>query len=280
MARKLITVIMTAMTLVCQAQPTRQQVGPQAMPEVIATIQAPFEMPQLQRPTFPQRKVVVKMAKKGLSTTQIQQTIEQMAAKGGGMVVIPAGDWLTGRITLRSNINLHLDKGCRLHFSGRIADYQPAVFTRDEGIEIYSLGSFIYANGERNIAITGGGEIIGPSTDCEMYQRNIANALDIERLIGDKPLEVRQYDGINTKEVFLPKTIAPINCTNVLIEGVTLTQGLYWNVVPQYCDSVIIRGVIVNSFGHGRTDGIDVGAPGRSFLTTRLFQITTLLSTT
>lgn len=93
MARKLITVIMTAMTLVCQAQPTRQQVGPQAMPEVIAAIQAPFEMPQLQRPTFPQRKVVVKMAKKGLSTTQIQQTIEQMAAKGGGMVlssVIPS----------------------------------------------------------------------------------------------------------------------------------------------------------------------------------------------
>jgi len=254
----LITTVVLFFSLTVQAQPTRQQVGPQAMPETIATIQAPFEMPQLQRPIFPQQKVVVKMAKKGLSTTQIQQAIDQMVNQGGGTVSIPAGDWLTGRIILRSNINLHLDKGCRLHFSGQIANYQPAVFTRDEGIEIYSLGAFIYANGERNIAITGEGEIIGPSTDCEIYKRNMANALDIEKLIGDNPLELRCYDGISTKEVFLPKTIAPINCTNVLIEGVTLTQGLYWNIVPQYCDSVIIRGVTVNSFGHGRTDGIDI----------------------
>lgn len=238
--------------------PTRQQVGPQAMPDTIAPIVAPFEMAQLQRPVFPQRTLTVRKKRKGLSTRQIQRAIDQLATQGGGTVVVPAGDWQTGRIILRSNINLHLDKGCRLHFSGRIADYQPIVFTRDEGIEIYSLGAFIYANGERNIAVTGEGELIGPSTDCEIYQQNKAYCQNIEQTIGQKPLEERHYDGQSTKEVFLPKTIAPINCSNVLIEGVTLTQGLYWNVVPQYCDSVIIRGVTVCSFGHGRTDGIDV----------------------
>lgn len=61
-----------------------------------------------------------------------------------------------------------------------------------------------------------------------------------------------------TQKCFYRKTIAPINCKNVLIEGVTLDQGLYWNIVPQYCENVIIRGVTVTSFGHGRTDGIDV----------------------
>ena len=247
-----------AMTHVIFAQPSRQEVGPLAMPKDIARITAPFAMPQLQRPAFPQQMVTVRMSHKGLATQSIQQAIDNLATKGGGTVIIPAGDWLTGRIILRSNINLQLAKGCRLHFSGHLVDYQPAVFTRDEGIEIYSLGACIYANGEHNIAITGEGEIVGPSTDCEIYQRNIANALDIEKIIGNKPLEARHYDGIKTKEVFLPKTIAPINCTNVLIEGVTLNQGLYWNVVPQYCDSVIIRGVTVNSFGHGRTDGIDI----------------------
>lgn len=240
------------------AQPMRQQVGPQAMPDTIYPVKAPFEMAQLQRPVFPQQRMVVKMNHKGLSTKNIQQTIDRLAQRGGGMVVIPAGDWQTGRITLRSGINLHLAEGCRMHFSGRIADYQPIVFTRDEGIEIYSLGAFIYANGERNIAITGKGELIGPTTDCEIYQQNHDHCLNIETIVGEKPLEERHYDGLTTKEVFLPKTIAPINCTNVLIEGITLTQGLYWNVVPQYCDSVIIRGVTVNSFGHGRTDGIDV----------------------
>ena len=240
------------------AQPIRTQVGPQAMPDTIAPIKAPFEIAQLQRPVFPNQSVTVKMNRKGLSTKKIQQAIDRLAQKGGGTVVIPAGDWQTGRITLRSGINLHLAEGCRLHFSGRIADYQPIVFTRDEGIEIYSLGAFIYANGERNIAITGRGEIIGPSTDCEIYQQNHDYCLNIEKIVGEKPLEERRYDGQTTKEVFLPKTIAPINCSNVLIEGVTLNQSLYWNIVPQYCDSVIIRGVTVNSFGHGRTDGIDV----------------------
>ena len=243
---------------VAQDCPTREQVGPQAMPAEIAPIKAPFSMPQLQRPVFPERTVRVKMPNKGIATKAIQQAIDKLARQGGGMVVIPAGDWLTGRITLRSNINLHLAEGCRLHFSGKIADYQPIVFTRDEGIEIYSLGAFIYANGEQNIALTGKGEIIGPTTDCEIYQQNKEYCLNIEKIVGEQPLDARHYDGVKTKEVFLPKTVAPINCTNVLIEGVTLTQGLYWNVVPQYCENVIIRGVTVSSFGHGRTDGIDV----------------------
>ena len=42
------------------------------------------------------------------------------------------------------------------------------------------------------------------------------------------------------------------------LEGITLDSCLYWNIVPQYCENVIIRGVTVNSFGHGRTDGIDI----------------------
>jgi len=256
---KQMTVLAGLMISACMmAQPMRQQVGPQAMPDAVAPIEAPFEMAQLQRPVFSHQRMVVKMNRKGLSTKNIQQAIDRLAQRGGGMVVIPAGDWQTGRITLRSGINLHLAEGCRLHFSGRIADYQPIVFTRDEGIEIYSLGAFIYANGERNIAITGTGEMIGPSTDCEIYRQNHDYCHNIEKVVGEKPLDQRRYDGQAVKEVFLPKTIAPINCTNVLIEGITLTQGLYWNVVPQYCDSVIIRGVTVNSFGHGRTDGIDV----------------------
>lgn len=72
-------------------------------------------------------------------------------------------------------------------------------------------------------------------------------------------MEQRVFDGTKANgEVFLPKSIAPIRCKNVLIEGITIDKGLYWNVVPQYCENVIIRGVTVNSFGHGRTDGIDI----------------------
>ena len=241
--------------------PSRQDVGPQAMTKEIAPIKAPFDMPQLQRPEIPNRKAIVKLSKKGMNTRTIQAAIDKMAKKGGGTVEIPAGDWQTGRIEVKSNINLHIAEGATLRFSGDIKDYLPVVFTRDEGIEIYSLAAFIYAHDAENIAITGKGRIVGPSTDCEIYQNNREKALNIEVICknGEMPLAERVFDGVrNHGEVFLPKTIAPINCKNVLIEGLTLEQGLYWNVVPQYCENVIIRGVTVSSFGHGRTDGIDI----------------------
>ncbi|MBR1414474.1 MAG: family 43 glycosylhydrolase [Prevotella sp.] len=240
--------------------PVKSSVGPEAMPTGIAPIEAPFPMPQLGRPAINSKKIEVRMTRKGLSTQAIQQAIDRQARQGGGRVVIPAGRWTSGRIELKSGVELHLSEGCELHFSGQVEDYQPAVFTRDEGFEIMSLGAFIYANGARNIAVTGRGRIIGPSTDCEIYQINHERAINIEKLVTpDMPLTERIFDGRQHQgEVFLPKSIAPINCQNVLIEGVTIDQGLYWNVVPQYCDSVIIRGVTVRSFGHGRTDGIDV----------------------
>lgn len=240
--------------------PTRQDVGPQAMTNEIEPIKAPFAMPQLVRPVIKGKQIVVRMDRKGMSTHAIQAAIDRASRQGGGQVVIPAGRWLSGRIELKSNVDLHLSEGCELHFSGAIKDYLPVVFTRDEGIELYSLGAFIYANGAENIALTGRGRIVGPSTDCEIYQINKEKALNIELLIDpSSPINERIFDGVqHGGEVFLPKSIAPIRCKNVFIEGITIDNGLYWNVVPQYCDSVIIRGVTVNSYGHGRTDGIDI----------------------
>ncbi|MBR2203122.1 MAG: family 43 glycosylhydrolase [Prevotella sp.] len=240
--------------------PTLQDVGPEAMTPEIAPICAPFTMPQLQRPQIAARKAVVSMSKKGMSTKAIQAAIDKMAKRGGGKVIIPAGKWMSGRIELKSGVELHLSEGCELSFSGHIKDYLPVVFTRDEGIEIMSLGAFIYANEAENIALTGKGKIIGPSTDCEIYQINKEKALNIEKIISpDMPISERVFDGKHRNgEVFLPKSVAPIRCKNVLIEGITVCQGLYWNIVPQYCENVIIRGVTVSSYGHGRTDGIDI----------------------
>lgn len=196
-----------------------------------------------------------------LTTASLQKAIDRTSAKGGGVVSVPAGHWHVGRIELKSGVELRLEDGCYLHFSGLVKDYLPVVFTRDEGIEVYSLGAFIYAHDAHDIAVTGDGHIVGPGTDCEIYRINGEKALNAERLIGRKPLEERIFDG--KKEhfdgaVLLPKTIAPINCRNVRIEGITCDSSLYWNIVPQYCDSVVIRSCTVNSFGHGRTDGIDI----------------------
>lgn len=242
--------------------PLSYQVGASNLPEEIAPVVAPFAMPQFKRPDFP--KLKINIAEKGakpmkLATSIIQKSIEQLSRKGGGTVVIPRGKWLTGRIIMRSNINLYLEEGAELYFSGEVKDYLPVVFTRNEGIEMYSLGALIYANGVENIAVTGSGKLIAPGNKCEIYEKMPGIDGNVEKLIPDNlPVEQRIYDGKNGTSIFLPMFFAPINSKNILVEGVTFEKSIFWNIVPQYCENIIIRGVTVNSVGHGRTDGIDI----------------------
>lgn len=59
---------------------------------------------------------------------------------------------------------------------------------------------------------------------------------------------------------YRPKSFAPINCKNVLVEGVTFEKSVLWNVNPIYCDNVIIRGITVNSTKVPSGDGIDISS--------------------
>lgn len=245
--------------------PDVNEVGAERCPDTMEPITgAPFEMAQLTRPVFPDRQIDIskKGAKQGrLCTKIIQKAVDELSAKGGGTVVVPEGEWLTGRIILKDNVNLQIAENAVLRFSGDIKDYLPVVYTRNEGIELMSLGSLIYANGARNIAITGKGTLISPpnNDESEIWREQGENSPSIEvRVDWRKPVEKRVYDGgTDSTRIHLPMFFAPINCTNVLVEGVTFKDAIYWNLTPTYCDSVIIRGVTIDSKG-GRTDGIDI----------------------
>lgn len=241
--------------------PTKDQVGAAVMPDDIAPVKAPFPMPEFRKPKFP--ALTVKITEHGakenaLATKAIQAAIDAVSSKGGGTVLVPAGKWLTGRVSLKNNVNLNFAAGAELTFSGDVADYRPAVFTRNEGVEVMSLGALIYANGQTNIAVTGKGKLIGPPRDCSIHKQVMKSSV-IENFIAAKtPVEERIYEGHDGGPIFLPMFISPINCTNVYIEGVTLERTAFWNIVPVYCDGVIIRGVTVNSVGIPRGDGIDI----------------------
>lgn len=256
--------IMSGVELAAQpraAVPTADRVGAACMPDTIAPIRAPFDMPQLTRPVFPDYTVTLtaKALKKApLASTVIQQAIDETCRRGGGTVVVPAGVWQSGRIVLKSNVNLHFADGAELHFSGRVEDYLPVVFTRSAGVEGMSLGAFIYAHGQENIAITGHGRLVGPERDCAILKQNIGYG-DFDKYIAyDRPATERIYDGHDGTDVFLPTFIGPVDCRRVLIEGVSLEKSVFWNIVPVYCDSVIIRGVTVQSVGIPTGDGMDI----------------------
>lgn len=249
------------------------------MPAEIEPITAPFEMPQLHRPEFPSRKTVLKSPGAAkLATKQIQGAIDKLSQKGGGTVVITKGQWLTGRITLKSNVCLEVQEGAEVHFSGNVKDYLPVVPCRNEGVDIYGPGAMIYADGAENIAVVGKGKLIAPDRKCELLQLTMSG---IPESVQQLPLEQRLFDGrypaskfgftlpedkspeanANGRYAFtlcLPVFFGPMNSRNVLIEGVTLEKSVFWNIVPVYCENVIIRGVRVESAGIARTDGIDI----------------------
>jgi polygalacturonase len=230
--------------------------------EPIAPLLAPFEMPWLERPTFPDRVfdirdygAVADGATK--NTTAIAEAISACADAGGGTVLIPPGLWLTGPIHLRSNVNLHAAEGATVRFSTRFEDYLPVVLTRWEGIEVYNYSPLLYANGADNIAITGGGTYDGQGeawfpmrpwqkADRETLWNSEANGI---------PVEERIYGTV--EGALRPAMVQPINCTNVLIEGPTFTRSPFWVIHPVYCDRLIIRNVKVDSHGMNN-DAVDL----------------------
>jgi|GEM_PF-4699591 len=97
-----------------------------------------------------------------------RKAIEECNKQGGGKVVVPEGDFYTGPIYLKSNVNLNVKKGARILFSTRPEDY-PIVFTRWEGVELMNYSSLIYSFGEKNIAITGEGTLDGQANETNWW---------------------------------------------------------------------------------------------------------------
>ena len=236
--------------------PTKEMVGHTQMPHTIEMVKAPFKTLQHSRPAFPKDTIVLVLNATEKNTQNIQQAINKLSSQGGGVIVVPKGEWITGRIELKSNINLHFKANATLKFSGEYDDFQPAVFTRFEGIEIMGNGACIYANEAINIALTGKGTLIGPYDGS--IKKNIDPSIIIENdLNQEQPVSERILKGRASNKVLPPMFIAPINCEDVFIEGLTLNHSVFWNIVPIYCYNVVIRGCNITALNVPRSDGID-----------------------
>ncbi len=235
---------------------------------VIAPVSAPFAMPQPAIPDIPAKEFDIRKygAREGgefKNTGAIRAAIEEAANAGGGVVVIPRGKWLTGANRLENNVALHLDRGAELLFSTEPADYLPVVFSRHEEIECYKYSSFIYAEGRKNIAITGEGVLDGQGEPWWKLKEEGLEKLLYEMGRADVPVANRVFDGKDGRAL-RPAFFQPVRCTNVLVAGVTFRYGAMWTIVPTYCESVIIKNVTVITSGErGRTpngDGVDVSS--------------------
>ena len=143
-----------------------------------ATVNAQFKdkLPTVNLPKF--KKDTINIARMGgiadgntLNTKTINSVIESSHKKGGGVVLVPAGLWLTGPIVLKSNINLHLANGATLLFTKDFDQY-PLVEANWEGLPQMRNQSPISATDAVNIAITGKGIVDGNGDAWRMVKRD------------------------------------------------------------------------------------------------------------
>ena len=223
---------------------------------------------------------------KALNTMAIQQAIDIAAKQGGGVVRIPAGFYVTGAITLRSNINLHLDAGAVLQFSSDASQY-PLVKTNWEGVEAIRAQSPISAKGERNMAITGSGIIDGAGEAWRPVKKGKLTAGEWGKLVRsggvlddkketwyptERALKGSKMDqpGVvaagfteakaeEIKEFLRPNMISLRECEQVLLEGVTFQNSPAWNIHPLLCKHLTVDNITVkNPWFAQNGDGIDI----------------------
>lgn len=109
-----------------------------AWSELYPEIEKSIKAPEFRDKDYPVFKYGKKSKTKGYLYTQlINKVIDRCSREGGGRVVIPAGTWLTGPITLKSNVNLYLEEGATLLFTSDLKEY-PLVLTRWEGMDCYN----------------------------------------------------------------------------------------------------------------------------------------------
>lgn len=228
-------------------------------------IKAPFEMPDINMPDFSNctRLSIVDFGavqgNKERTTQALMIAIAQANHIGGGVVVVPEGEWLTGAIRLKSNVNLHLDKGAVLLFSEQPADYLPAVHSSWEGMECYNYSPLIYAYECKNVAITGTGELKAKMDIWKQwFARPKAHMESIKRLynlaMAYTPVKERQM--VNDTAHLRPQFIQFNRTENILVDGITITNSPFWTIHPYLSKNVIIRNVKVWAHGHNN-DGID-----------------------
>ena len=252
----------------------------------------PFDMEQVERPQIPAREADIRdFGGVGdgvtLNSEAFAKAIDFLANAGGGRLVVPKGVWLSGPITLKDNIDLHITPDAILLFSTD-RDLYPIVETVFEGLDTKRCISPINAVGARNIAITGGGTIDGNGDSWRQVKKSKIAPSQWKKLLqsggftnekGDLwypdsssfrgavvsdafnvPQGLQTEEEWNSVKTYLrPVMISLMNCENVLLEDCLFQNSPCWNIHPLMCRNVIINNVTVRNPWYSQNgDGLDV----------------------
>ncbi|WP_316766040.1 glycoside hydrolase family 28 protein [Pedobacter frigiditerrae] len=221
-----------------------------------------------------------------LNTDAINTAINDCSKNGGGVVLIPAGLWLSGPIYLKRGVNLHLKQGAFLVFTTDKSKYK-IVEGDYEGKSAARNESPINGKNLQNIAITGKGVIDGSGdvwravgqgklTTSQWNDKLASGGVlsdDKKTWFPSEQFKQAQVKGksmliqpgmdlsafADMKDFLRPNLLVLKNCKKVLIEGITFQNSPAWCLHPLMCEDLTISGIRVKNPHYAQNgDGIDI----------------------
>lgn len=233
-------------------------------------ISARIKAPEFKEKVF---KAAVKESNPAKKNQQaINAAIVKANKAGGGKVVIPAGKYMTGPVTLKSNVNLCVEKDAELVFAFDRSLY-PLVYTRWEGLDLWNYQPCVYAIDCQNIGLTGEGTINGNgSNENWWYMKGnkehgykegvdewqgtakVGPRADLIKMSDNNVPAAERKFGMG--KGLRPQLVNFVRCENVLIENVRLLNSPFWVIHPMFCKNLTVRGAYIYNEGPNG-DGCD-----------------------
>ncbi|AUS04247.1 glycoside hydrolase family 28 protein [Pseudotamlana carrageenivorans] len=247
----------------------------------------PFQSFNIKLPSFPNKTYTITdygAIGDGVfkNTNIINNAIKKCSQEGGGKVIIPQGLFITGPITLASDVNLHLEHGAILMFSDNAIDY-PLVYSSSGKASMPSL-----INGEhlKNVAITGHGIINGNgdkwrpikkekrtekqwkalvksggelSSDGKLWfpRKGTQIAIDLKKSL--KTSQMTKSDWERVRLTLRPYTLNIENTKNMLVEGLTLMNSPHITNMLRGINGLVMNDVkVLNEWWYQNADGLDI----------------------